>query len=119
VTQAVLPDTVDYYLVGEIALARLELAKAATSEAAATQAAKDLDGLLKGPLDFGLRCLPALVLAGRLAALKGGNDQALVFPPRGPRAHDAVGEGGRGRPDGRILHPRWRKMALRRPSRTC
>lgn len=112
VTQSVLPDTVDYYIVAEIALARLELAKAGTSDAAATQAAKDLEGLLKGPLDFGLRRLPALVLAGRLAALKGENERALVFlrEARGLTARSAkeTADG----PDGRILHPRWRKMGL-------
>ena len=109
----VLPDSLDYYLIAEIVLTRLELARSTGDIGLAAQASKDLEVLLKNPLEFGVRRLPALVFGGRAAFLRGDREGALSLLREGRALKSSQAKEISDGPLGRILHPRYRKMGLR------
>jgi hypothetical protein len=105
------PDTVDYYVIAEILLARYEAARSADA-VLAPQAARDLVDLLDQPLRFGVRRLPALAIMGKLQLLLGEREKAIQLLREARnipfKSLDDRGQG----PVGRIAHPRYRRLAL-------
>jgi hypothetical protein len=111
VAMTVAADTVDYFVLAEILLARFEAAKA-VDPALAAQAARDLEDLLKPPLSFGTRRTPALAIMGRLQHMLGNRDRALALLREARKIPAATLDDRSDGPIGRIAHPRYRRMAL-------
>ncbi len=104
-------ESFDFYVVAEIALARYEAARSVDT-ALVPQAARDLTELLKSPLSFGVRRVPALGMMGRLNLLQGNREAglALLREARSLKA-ESIDDRGDG-PRGRLDFPRYRRMVL-------